>query len=173
MDQQSTTKVPEWRKQAYKNRGALQADDLRRRREEATVEIRKTKREESLAKRRNLQLLQTTEMSDEDEAEVANAGAASSAAAGVSNLQAELQQQLPAMTAGVFGDNFDEQLACTMKFRKLLSKERNPPIHEVISCGVVPRFVEFLGHQNSVLQVFWLYSIVMSAYVLIVVYVRM
>jgi importin subunit alpha-1 len=49
-----STKVPEWRKAAYKNRGALQQDDLRRRREEASVEIRKTKREESLAKRRNL-----------------------------------------------------------------------------------------------------------------------
>jgi importin subunit alpha-1 len=51
---ESGSKVPEWRKAAYKNRGAMQQDDLRRRREEASVEIRKNKREESLAKRRNL-----------------------------------------------------------------------------------------------------------------------
>jgi hypothetical protein len=49
-----TGKIPEWRKAAYKNRAGLQQDDLRRRREESSVEIRKSKREESLAKRRNL-----------------------------------------------------------------------------------------------------------------------
>ncbi|KAJ3202563.1 Importin alpha subunit (Karyopherin alpha subunit) (Serine-rich RNA polymerase I suppressor protein), partial [Dinochytrium kinnereticum] len=38
----------------YKNRGLMKADELRRRREEATVEIRKQKREENLSKRRNM-----------------------------------------------------------------------------------------------------------------------
>jgi hypothetical protein len=42
------------RKQSFKNRGALKADEIRRRREDLTVEIRKQKKNESLAKRRNL-----------------------------------------------------------------------------------------------------------------------
>lgn len=46
--------MPEWRRNAFKNRGAMQADDLRRRREEQSVELRKNKREESLAKRRQI-----------------------------------------------------------------------------------------------------------------------
>ena len=38
---------------AYKPKGALKADDLRRRREEQQVEIRRQKREENISKRRN------------------------------------------------------------------------------------------------------------------------
>ena len=48
------------------------------------------------------------------------------------------------MIAGVMSDNLDAQLDATTKFRKLLSKEKNPPIERVIACGVVPRFVEFV-----------------------------
>jgi hypothetical protein len=57
------------------------------------------------------------------------------------------------MVQGVFSDTVDEQLDATMKFRKLLSKERNPPIEKVIECGVVARFVEFLKSPHSMVQV--------------------
>lgn len=43
----------EQRKQGFKSKGAS-ADELRRRREEASVEIRKVKRDETLSKRRGL-----------------------------------------------------------------------------------------------------------------------
>jgi len=57
------------------------------------------------------------------------------------------------MVAGVFTENTDTQLDCTTKFRKLLSKEKNPPIEKVIACGVVPRFVQFLRSPHPMVQV--------------------
>lgn len=57
------------------------------------------------------------------------------------------------MVSGVFSDEQDRQLDATTKFRKLLSKEKNPPIERVIECGVVPRFVEFLRGTHWMLQV--------------------
>ena len=55
----------EHRMNRFKNRGDLKTDELRRRREDAAVEIRKQKREENFAKRRNLQLIDSDDDFDE------------------------------------------------------------------------------------------------------------
>jgi hypothetical protein len=65
---------------------------------------------------------------------------------------AQLNEELPQMVKGVFSDQIDEQIQATTKFRKLLSKERNPPIERVIETGVVSRFVEFLRSPHTLVQ---------------------
>jgi importin subunit alpha-6/7 len=65
----------------------------------------------------------------------------------------QILEEFPQMVAGVFSDTVADQLIATAKFRKILSKERNPPIERVIECGVIPRFVEFLSSDTNLLQV--------------------
>jgi hypothetical protein len=57
------------RADAFKAKGVFKADEVRRRRDNAGIEIRKQKREESLAKRRNFH---PTASDTEDESPSAN-----------------------------------------------------------------------------------------------------
>ena len=52
------------------------------------------------------------------------------------------------MIAGINGTEGDMQMTATQAARKLLSKERNPPIDDIIQSGVIPRLVEFLAHTD-------------------------
>jgi HEAT repeat protein len=137
--------IPEHRRTQFKAKNTFKPEELRRRREEQQVEIRKAKREENLAKRRGI-------TSGDGSRPGASLGAEPDSDDDTAPTESQLNEDLPQMVQGVFSDQIDLQIQATTKFRKLLSKERNPPIEEVIKTGVVSRFVTFLGSPHTLVQ---------------------
>lgn len=117
----------------------VDADESRRKREEVSIVLRKSKRDEQLQKRRMM-------------ASSASIVDGKTNAASPTDIRAKLSE-LPQLVQGLMSDNPEAQLKCTNMFRQLLSIERNPPIQDVINAGVVPRLVSFLAnHGNPPLQ---------------------
>ncbi|KAK3893053.1 hypothetical protein Pcinc_003099 [Petrolisthes cinctipes] len=117
----------------FKNKGKDQ-DEMRRRRTEVTVELRKNKREETLLKRRN----------------VPNVDAATDEDDGDKQLTAD---NLALIVANAASEDQAVQLAAVQAARKLLSSDRNPPIDDLIQSGILPILVRCLeGTDNPSLQ---------------------
>lgn len=102
---------------------------MRRRRNEVTVELRKNKREETLQKRRNVPIGDST---DEDEIDRALAST-------------DLKELV--MNAAN-ADNPEVQLAAVLQCRKLLSSDKNPPIDDLIATGILPVLVQCLSRTD-------------------------
>jgi hypothetical protein len=110
------------------------AEEQRRKREDHSIQLRKAAREDHVTKRRT------------------RAGGSEERATHSHEVEEKLRA-LPLLQAGIMGNDPKHQVACVTQIRKLLSIEKNPPIQEVIDCGVVPRLVEFLTFmQNPTLQ---------------------
>jgi len=122
----------------------IDQEESRRRREEVTIELRKAKRDQQLQKRRQKAGGIATTSPEKS-------STSSSLSIGVRHT-AEIEEKLkllPQLVEGINSDQATNQVECVTHFRKLLSIERNPPIQEVIDCGVVPRLVHFLTFTHN------------------------
>ncbi|GAB5355610.1 hypothetical protein AAMO2058_000220500 [Amorphochlora amoebiformis] len=122
----------------------IDAEESRRRRDEISVKLRKEKREMQLAKRRTRGN------------ERKNQGGWGSGTVGMDRGQGyvdgdlrEKLKALPDLVKALRSHDPNEQHSAVTAFRKLLSIERNPPIQQVIDCGVVPTLVQLLKCENN------------------------
>ncbi|XP_008555196.1 importin subunit alpha [Microplitis demolitor] len=112
------------------------SEDARRRRNEVSIELRKARRDDQLLKRRNI-TIEATEIPKSPE----------------SSVQSPILMSVDEIVSGMTCDDPHLQLQATQACRKMLSREKHPPIDTMISKGIVPRCVEFLGHNwNPALQ---------------------
>ena len=140
---------------------SIDTAEVRRRKQDATLNIRKNKRLESVQKRRQVGSTATTPSSQRG-----SPSPDSAAPPPTSKFDPELTiltrthentivydkkhevlfdpTELPKLQAAINSSDRRLQLAATCHFRKLLSIESKPPISEVIRCGVIPRFIHFL-----------------------------
>lgn len=89
--------IPEHRRNQFKAKSAFKPDELRRRREEQQVEIRKAKREENLAKRRGI----TTRDGTQGSAPGASLGASVDSDDEGGTIESQVRHPHPATTASL------------------------------------------------------------------------
>jgi hypothetical protein len=119
----------------------IDIDEARRKREDAATELRKSKREEALIKRRI-----RAEGLDNNTEPVSDIPTDF----GLPSLPGFQQlATLPQLLNNIYSEDPLLQYDATQGFRKLLSIEKNPPIDEVIQTDVVSRFVQFLDSDDN------------------------
>lgn len=133
----------------FKN-NALDQEEMRRRRANQTVELRKNKKDESLLKRRNVQNNELDQLSEEEDPEME------------SNLILKNFNQIDENSKASFfasivksaqSPNPEERLVTIKSVRKLLSSIKNPPINDLIQSGILPVLVKCLDEdEHSAIQ---------------------
>uniref|UniRef100_A0A2P2HXZ2 Importin subunit alpha n=1 Tax=Hirondellea gigas TaxID=1518452 RepID=A0A2P2HXZ2_9CRUS len=114
----------------FKNTGK-DIEEMRRRRQETSVELRKAKKDEQLLKRRNVQVEEPTSPINEQ------------------SMQIPPLLSLEEILNTIDSDDPIKQLEATQATRKMLSRERNPPITAIIKAGVVKPLVAFLRRSDN------------------------
>ncbi|EDO30648.1 predicted protein [Nematostella vectensis] len=114
--------------QAFKNKGK-DSSEMRRRRNEVSVQLRKSKRDENVLKRRNITDVDSTSPLKEH------------------NNQHSVPIQilpLPVVVGNLQSGDDNLMFTSVQSVRKMLSKEKSPPIDDVINAGLIPMLVKLL-----------------------------
>lgn len=121
----------------YKNFG--KEEDSRRRRQELSVQLRKSKKEDTVLKKRNLtnnELLTANSINESDTEEIQTK---------VTSIN-ELVRNASSLDENI-------KLSAVQASRKLLSSDKNPPIDQIIEAGMLPILIDCLTKDdNSNLQ---------------------
>ncbi|KAJ7997549.1 hypothetical protein DPEC_G00230160 [Dallia pectoralis] len=128
-----TTNVTEDRLNKFKNKGK-EPSKLRERRIAECVELRKAAKNENFLKRRNISTLP-------DECPLSPELCNDSHEVTLTNIEE--------IIGHVNSDCKERQTRGCQAARKLLSRERNPPLKEIVEAGLLSRFVEFLGRDDE------------------------
>lgn len=118
------------RLKTYKN-SSRNVSDIRNRRNEVTVELRKSKKDDQMNKRRNIDVNATSPLKEHN------------SPASPTNNQ-PLYSSLEEIILHMRSDDPSLVYRATQAARKMLSQERNPPIEHLIEHGIVPICVDFL-----------------------------
>ncbi|XP_058057318.1 importin subunit alpha isoform X1 [Anopheles bellator] len=121
-----TENAPNKRLQSYKH-GSKSNTELRQRRHEVTVELRKNKKDDQLFKRRNI--------TDDD---------GPTSPLQENNAQSPVTLKYEEIMQFIKSGDPRKEFAAVQAARKMLSREKNPPIDKIIALGMVPICVQFL-----------------------------
>jgi importin subunit alpha-1/8 len=101
---------------------------MRQRRQEVSIELRKKQKEDQLLKRRNIEINEPTSPLQES-----NAQSPEPISMTIEEILNHIQSNNPTL-----------QYKAVQTVRKMLSREKNPPIDTVINLGLVPILIKFL-----------------------------
>ena len=112
-------------------------DDGRRRRGDTVIQLRKSQKEEGIAKRRNMLLnnFVQTEFDSHTTDTIPKTE---------NSCKTYSVKDIPELMSSITSNDQVQQIVALRAFRRLLSTEKNPPVQQCIDCGVIPLFVVFL-----------------------------